>query len=55
MGRVSLEKGMVKYTEQKRNFTFLYEKNAILKTDKGLGSIRGYFGLNILGKSNTFV
>ena len=23
--------------------------------DKGLGSIRGYFGLNILGKLNTFV
>ena len=22
---------------------------------KGLGSIRGYFGLNILGKLNTFV
>ena len=24
-------------------------------TTKGLGSIRGYFGLNILGKLNTFV
>ena len=24
-------------------------------TSKGLGSIRGYFGLNILGKLNTFV
>ena len=23
--------------------------------EKGLGSIRGYFGLNILGKLNTFV
>ena len=24
-------------------------------SSKGLGSIRGYFGLNILGKLNTFV
>ena len=26
-----------------------------VKDRKGLGSIRGYFGLNILGKLNTFV
>ena len=33
----------VKYTQQQK------------KRVKGLGSIRGYFGFNILGKLNTFV
>ena len=30
-------------------------KSLVNKTFKGLGSIRGYFGLNILGKLNTLV
>ena len=34
---------------------FNINKKNTLKYPKGLGSIRGYFGLNILGKLNTFV
>ena len=36
------------------NCLYKQEDTNLIK-DKGLGSIRGYFGLNILGNLNTFV
>ena len=49
-------------SETTRLVTITYSNLLITRTgincqmsSKGLGSIRGYFGLNILGKLNTFV